>query len=454
MTALEPAFSGQDEVRACVEVRPLTVLHIAIVVLCACGFAVDLMELAMGGALSAVFSAPPHSLPERQLSWMLGSVYAGAIGGAPLLGWIGDRIGPRSALAGLVAWIGLTSLLAAISPTARDLTVSRLLCGLALGAYPPLMIAYLADISPSGRRGVLVFSVCAAAYLAPPAAIFMIRWLTPLQPFGLEAWRWPLLVAGMMSLIAGPWFLWLPEAPQWLMSKGRAGEAEAVSRRFCRSRTMWPLPNSSAQLVLSSTRMRGLTGGELGLESPGSARSKFAVVSFIYFLIPWATVAFPLLTGPILLSRHFSLSDTLFYVGIATMGPAVGTVLAGFIVDGFERRLFMALAAILMLVFVIAFFVGRAPLVLGVSVIGFGVAGALYLPTMTMYGAELFDARIRGRATTSAWMVNRAAAAVAPIVLLPLLRTNHVLTVATVVAGALVASVLVLAAAAPRTQAT
>jgi putative MFS transporter len=448
--AAKPAFPGASDVRARLEGLPLTALHLVIVLLCACGFAVDLSELALGSALSAVFSTAPHKLPQMQLSWLLASVYAGAIGGAPLMGWTSDRIGPRMALAGIVTWLGLTSILAALSPTIGQLIVWRLLSGLALGAYPPLMIAYLADISPPRRRGLVIFSVCAVAYLAPPTVIFAIRSLTPLQPFGVEGWRWPLYGAGALCLFAGPGFLWLPEAPGWLLAKNLTAAASAICDRFARSSTIWPVKTSVKQTSGLPT-----TGGATVIPKRAELRplsltdSRLLLLSLIYFLIPWATVAFPLLTGPLLLARHFDLSETLFYVGVATVGPTVGTVLSGFIVDRFQRRLFMASSAMLMLVFAIIFFIARAPLLLAVSVIGFGVASALYLPAMTTYGAELFDAAVRGRATTTAWTMNRVAAAITPILMLPLLHSDKIATVALVIVGTLGISIVVLVCAPP-----
>jgi putative MFS transporter len=53
-----------------------------------------------------------------------------------------------------------------------------------------LVISYLTDILPPRRRGMLILLVSATAALGPIATILIVRWLTPLQPFGLDAWRW------------------------------------------------------------------------------------------------------------------------------------------------------------------------------------------------------------------------------------------------------------------------
>jgi MFS family permease len=40
--------------------------------------------------------------------------------------------------------------------------------GLALGAFPPLMIAYLTDLLPARQRGTLTVAVVGIGYLSPP----------------------------------------------------------------------------------------------------------------------------------------------------------------------------------------------------------------------------------------------------------------------------------------------
>ena len=76
-----------------IDALPLTRLHLFILVVCAIGFSFDLAEIAFGGILSAIFSAPPNPIDQGQLAWLLAAVYIGAICGAPILGWLADRQG-------------------------------------------------------------------------------------------------------------------------------------------------------------------------------------------------------------------------------------------------------------------------------------------------------------------------------------------------------------------------
>lgn len=387
----------------------LTGLHFWIIALCAAAFAIDLMEMTLGGAMSAIFSAAPYRLDPQQVSWLLASVYVGAIIGAPIMGWLGDKCGPKAVLTIAILLLSLTSFLGAASPSPSVLTVFRFLSGLALGAIPPLMIAYLTDISPPTRRGLVIFLVCAIAYLAPPVGIFGLRWLTIAQPFGVDAWRWPLGVGGLISAFVGIGFLYIPEGPHWLLTVGKISSARTVFRDLATYRKVWKTSEPAAR----AKQVRSF-------DARYSIKRAIAI-GLLYFLNPWAIVGFPLLTGPLLLARGFSLSDTLFFVGIATIGPVIGTMLAGLYVDRIHRPLALAFCGILMLGCVVTFFWARSEVLLAVSVLGFSLGVALYMPVMTIFGAEMFPASNRASTTSFAWALNRAASALAPLILLPLL---------------------------------
>lgn len=416
-----------------------------IAALCALGFAVDLSEIALGGALSSIFSAPPYRLSGSELSWLVSAVYAGAILGAPAFGWIADRRGLRLTLVLVLAWLATTSLAAALCATPPQLTGARLASGLALGAYPPLMVAYLADIAPPGRRGGLVLAVSAAAYLGPPAVIFGVRALGTLpEPIVIAPWRWPFAAGSLLSLVAcvGLWLM--PESPRWLLTQGRPDLAGAAIRRF-----RWTARPGVGSPV--RTKPAPLAGGTVDLAAlpaalPAAGRAAegwwpFVRVTLLYFANPWAVVAFPLCTGPVLLARGYNLNDTLYYVGVATLGPVLGALLAGLVVDRVSRRAALALCAALMLVAAGTFFAGPAKLVLALSVAGFGVLTAIYLPLMTTYGAEAFPVAVRVRATSMAWAVNRCAAAAAPVAFLPLVQAGQTGPLWWAIAAALLASI-------------
>lgn len=425
---------------------PVTRLHVASVILCAFGFSFDLLEVALGVALSAVFSSAPNAIPSNQLAWLLSSVYIGAIIGAPTLGWLADRYGRRLMLMAALLFLAMTSLGAALSPNVEWLTVFRGLSGIFIGAYPPLMISFLTDLLPPRRRGMLIFLAGAVAFTGPPAAVFLVRWLTPIEPLGVEAWRWGFIVGSTGAAAVGILLKNLPDSPRWLDARGRKKEAEAACLRF-----------EQSPQVLSS----GYEAGEATSPEQGSALTvpsrrqtlwRFTVVATLNFLSPWATVAFPLLTGAILAQKGFKLTDTLLYVGVATFGPILGVGIAAFVIDKVERRVAMAGCAVLMILSGFAFVADTVPIWLMVASVLFGAMSALYLPALTVYTAELFPTQTRATSVSAAWAFNRVGAALGPLVLLPLLASSGATVMFSVIAAALLATIALLAAA-PRGRA-
>jgi putative MFS transporter len=82
--------------------------------------------------------------------------------------------------------------------------------------------------------------------------------------------------------------------------------------------------------------------------------------------------------------------------------------------------------------------------------IAFGLCTSLYVPLLSLYIAELFPTGTRSSAAALTWSVNRIGAAIAPLLLLPLLRSQGVSPMIVVIATALVGSILILGIFGPR----
>jgi putative MFS transporter len=304
--------------------------------------------------------------PAGRLSLLLASVYIGAAVGAPLLGWWADRHGRRSTLTGILLWLAITSLGAAAADDVTGLTLFRGLSGVALGAYPPLVIAYLTDLLPPQRRGMLIFVAVAFASLGAPAGVLLLRWLTPLQPLGIEAWRWAFVAGGVGAAIVGILFRALPESPRWFVARGRDADAFAVYRAFDRSTRVLHSPSPDEPAPLDTAELSNA-------EPPVRVLRRWSLVGGLFLLSPWATVAFPLLTGAVLTQKGFQLSDALLYVALSMFGPLIGTLLAAVTIDGIERRKALACGAVAMVASGACFVASASPAWLVASSIVFGV---------------------------------------------------------------------------------
>jgi MFS transporter, putative metabolite:H+ symporter len=441
------------DVAARLDRLPVTPLHWAVLVVCAVGLLFDVVEAGLSNALSAVFSAPPNQVTPSQLSLLLASVFIGGAIGAPLLGLLADRSGRRLALGLALLVLTVTSLLAATSSDIGTLTFYRVLSGIALGSYPALMAAYLADVLPPKRRGRLILLGAAIGFLGAPAVIFLIRWLTPLQPLGFEGWRWALVIGAIGSAATGLLFLCVPESPRWLSVMGRSLEAEAACRRFERSAGL-PTPETMATVEAKpdrdSTPQARDEADRFWSSAARPIRWRALLFGTLDFLSPWATIGFPLLSGAVLVEKGFRVSDSLLYVGVAMFGPSIGVLLGALLIDRIDRRIALALCGGSMALLGLTFAVSATALPLMASGVAFQLIGAIYIVVINVYASEAFPTRLRASIVSTTWAVNRVAAALVPLALLPVLKSAGPLAMFSIVAAALVASVTLLLAFGPR----
>jgi MFS transporter, putative metabolite:H+ symporter len=426
---------------------PLSRLHVAILAICAGGFAFDLLELALGGALSAVFSAPPHRINASRLSQLIAAVYIGAIIGAPLLGWLADRFGRKKLLMATLLWLAATSTAMALRESIAWLTAIRLLAGLSIGAFPPLMFTYLTDVLPPRRRGMLILVLCAVSTAVIPLGLLFLRWLTNIQPLGLEAWRWLFAMIGLGAAVAGMMLRLIPESPRWLLGIGRTVAAEAAYRTFESSSviervtpavapTPWP---DKGRAIVDTDRGVGWRPALFG-----RYRSQLILAATVYFLSPWATVAFPVLSGPTLIAKGVPLGDTFGYLALATFGQLTGSVVASLLIDRIERRTAIVLCAFLMALSALVFAHETSPAFAIGSYVAFGIFSGMFVPALSVYVTELFPTRIRSSATSSTWVFNRIGSTLAILVLVPVLRQRGALPAFDIMAVTLLAGIVIL----------
>ena len=148
----------------------------------------------------------------------------GAMFGAFVNGPIADRISRRwdLLLANVVFLIG--SIIQAAAVNVPMIFVGRFIAGLAIGQLSMVVPLYLGELAPPNIRGSLI----ALQQLGITVGIMIAFWLD----YGTQhiggtgdgqseaAWRFPLALQCLPSLILGAGTFFLPYSPRWLMSKG------------------------------------------------------------------------------------------------------------------------------------------------------------------------------------------------------------------------------------------
>jgi MFS transporter, putative metabolite:H+ symporter len=403
----------------------------------------DIAEVALGNALGAVFQAPPRIMTQAELSLFLAAIFAGGAVGAPFFGMAGDRFGRRLALQMALVGIALGSLGAAASQEPMALIGFRFLSGLGIGACPPLIAAYMADVMPPRWRGTLSCLCAGLAFLGAPAIIFLMRAASP-GLLGLEGWRWALGSGAVLAVIAAGLLALMPESPRWLAAAGRLAEAELALRRFGRRGVRRAEPPAVAPSGAASAPPAAMDH----ISTDGGRR--LLLLCALYALAPWATIGFPLMSGAVMVAKQFSIADSVAAAGLIMFGPALGNLLVAPVIDRIGRKTSLICSGGTMTVLGLAFALASGFPALVAIGIAFALASAVYASVLAVYAAEIVPTALRASRTSIAWGLGRFVSIFVPLTCFALIHHVGVWSMFVLVSTALGLSAVLIAVAGPQ----
>lgn len=158
----------------------------------------------------------------------------------------------------------------------------------------------------------------------------------------------------------------------------------------------------------------------------------------LFTLAPLATIAFPLLSAVVMVEKGFRVDQSLAFAALSMLGPPLGTLLTALVIDRLERRACLTALAAAMAALGTAFAASGTFLTLVLVGIAFNTAAATYGSVLAVYATELLPTPLRASAMTCAWAGGRVAAALAPLILLPVLSAygpHAMFAVITIVLG-------------------
>jgi MFS family permease len=258
----------------------------------------------------------------------------GAIG----FGWLTDRLGRKKLFSITLVVYLLATAATAFSWNFWSFALFRMLTGAGIGGEYTAINSTIQELVPARVRGWTDLAINGSFWVgAAMGAAGSIVLLDPsLLPVDM-GWRAAFAIGAALSVIILFMRMWLPESPRWLVTHGRAGEAEAVvaaiEERFrreghvldpgpfpkirLRARTHTPL-REVASTLLGSQRQRTYVGLSLMAAQAFFYNAIFFTYALIltdfygiaadrvgWYILPFAAGNF---LGPLLLGRLF---DTL-----------------------------------------------------------------------------------------------------------------------------------------------
>jgi putative MFS transporter len=284
----------------------------------------------------------------------------------------------------------------AFQSSAPALDLWRLIASIGIGVELVNIDTYLSELVPKDRRGPAFAFNQFVQFLAVPIVAFLAWLLIPRTIFGLEGWRWVVIIGAIGALLV--WWLRraLPESPRWLAQHGRRAEAEqvmaAIERRVERE-TGRPLPPS--EIVAGEAEAREGSWVEMW-QGPYLKRTIILSVYNLFQTIGYYGFAswVPLL----LISQGITVTRSLEYTFIIALAAPVGPLIGVLFADAIDRKWQIAWAAIAIAVFGLAF--SQQTSAAGVVIFGILITLANNWLSFSFhaYQAELYPTRIRAMA--------------------------------------------------------
>ncbi|RJL34228.1 sugar porter family MFS transporter [Bailinhaonella thermotolerans] len=365
------------------------------------------------------------------LGFVVSSALLGCAVGAWFAGPLADKFGRVRVMLIAAALFVVSAIGSALAFSAIDLTVWRVLGGLAVGAASVIAPAYIAEIAPAELRGRLgslqqlaivigIFVALLVDYLIAAAS----GGAAEPAPWGGTAWRWMFASAAIPAALWGFIALQIPESPRYLVARHEENKARQVLRRFVGGDVDLRVREIARSLRSERpVRLSDLRGPRLGLRPivwVGILLSVFQQfvginVIFYYSSTLWQAVG-------------FTEKDSLVITVITSVTNIVTTLVAIALVDRIGRKplLLAGAAGMVISLGVLAYVFATAPLqgnppepVLGdvqgpIALIAANVFvfafGASWGPVVWVLLGEMFSNRIRASALAVAaaaqWIAN------------------------------------------------
>jgi MFS family permease len=231
--ALPAARDGaiaETDIPARLDRLPWGRFHTLVVAALGITWILDGLEVTLAGSVAgALRQSPVLQFSNTDIGLAASAYLAGAVLGAVFFGWLTDRLGRKK-----LFFITLAVYLVATAATAFawnlwSFALFRFLTGAGIGGEYAAINSTIQELIPARVRGWTDLVINGSFWVGAAAgAAGSIVLLDPaLLPVDV-GWRAAFAIGAALSLVILLMRMWLPESPRWLITHGRAEEAEAI----------------------------------------------------------------------------------------------------------------------------------------------------------------------------------------------------------------------------------
>jgi MFS family permease len=313
----------------------------------------DGFEVTLVGSLASVLTkSDTLNLTTKQAS-SAGTWYLlGAVAGALLFGYLTDRLGRKRLFMVTLAVYLVFTVCSGLAWNFESFAFFRVLAGMGIGGEYAAINSAIDELIPARVRGRVDLAINGSWWIGTAAAAFLSYELLRVLSESIS-WRLGFFVGAILALAILSIRRFIPESPRWLLTHGRAGEAERVVAEIeeeVQKSTGKPLPEPRGEPIAFDQRqtisftdiakyvIHNYPGrGVLGLSLMGGQAFLYNSIFFTYtlvltdfygisaeraplFLIPFSVgnVLGPLLLGPLFdtVGRRVMISSTYITSGV------------------------------------------------------------------------------------------------------------------------------------------
>jgi len=376
------------------------------------------------------------------------ATFAGLFAGTFFLGFLADRFGRRAIFTYALLGYSAASVIMACQTTSGGVLLWRFIAGIGIGVEIITVDAYITELVPSWMRGRAFAVNQAVMFIAVPIVAFLAWWLVPLAPFGVEGWRWVVLIGAAASMVIWVLRLFVPESPLWLARHGRIDEAIKTVRRLEAATGANLRPERMAE-ARPSVAIRNAGFADLFKAPYLSLVALFMVFNFcqafgFYGFANWVPT--------LLVEKGITVTKSLQYSFIVAFAYPITPLLASTFADRFERKWIIAGASAAIIAFGIAFAQLTQPVLLIVCGVLLTAANMTMSYAYHAYQTEVFPTAIRARAAGLVYSMSRVSATFSGFIVAYMLRKGGVGGVFSLITAAMVIVIITLAAFGPNVR--
>ena len=209
---------------------PFGRFHILVIVALGITWILDGLEVTLVGAIAgALKDSPTLRFTNTDIGLATSAYLSGAVLGAIFFGWLTDRLGRKKLFFITLITYMLATVATALSWNFATFAICRFFTGAGIGGEYTAVNSTIQELVPARFRGwtdlAINGSFWLGAALGAVGAIFLLNGAFFSPEIG---WRLAFAIGGGISVIIFAMRLWIPESPRWLLTHGRAKEAEKI----------------------------------------------------------------------------------------------------------------------------------------------------------------------------------------------------------------------------------